>query len=189
MVGKKLRQGMAALIVAFSSSVLAATDFKVMADYKTDFASINTFRIDSVSIVRDSGETVSQANLDGLREVVREQLLKEGLKENDDAPDVLVKISAGLVVGMHNRETQDMPWFEGGSWHILPRDEKETDPVTPPATDHYGQGTLQIDIRGADDRVIWRAYIQDVVQLPVSRSSIARSLEQVFTHYPPPPQK
>lgn len=181
------RQSMA-LVAMMAAAAAQATDFRVMADHATDYDSIITFRIDRVSIIRNSGE-VSQANLDSLREIVRGYLLREGLRESKEAADVLVTVTAGVEVGMQNRELQGMPYYEGSQWHILPREEKETDPVPPPLTERYGEGSLQIDIRGEDDRVIWRATLRDVVNLPVSRDDLARALDQVFAHYPPPPKQ
>lgn len=166
-----------------------AADFRVLADHTTDFANISTFRIERVSIVRTDGDAVEPANLEGLRSVVREYLLREGLRESEDAADVLVTVTGGVQVGLQNRELQGMPYFEGDRWHILPREEKETDPVTPPQQEKYGQGSLQIDMRGADNKVIWRAYVHEVVNLPFSRDDVTRALDPVFAHYPPPPLK
>ena len=67
----------------------------------------------------------------------------------------------------------------------MPRDEKETEPVTAPITERFGEGSLQIDIRGKDNRVIWRANMRDVVNVPVSHDDLVRALDQVFAHYPP----
>lgn len=180
---------MAAMLAGLVAATGHAADFRVLADHNTDFANISTFRIERVSIVRSGGEAVEQASLDGLRGVVREYLLREGLRESEEAADVLVTVTAGLQVGMQNRELQGMPYYEGDRWHILPREEKETDPVTPPKPEKYGQGSLQIDIRGADNKVVWRAYVHDVVNLPVSRDDLTRALDPVFAHYPPPPLK
>lgn len=181
------------LTAAMMAGLVAATghaaDFRVLADHDTDFANISTFRIERVSIVRSGGDVVDTASLDGLRGVVREYLLREGLRESEESADVLVTVTGGLQIGMQNRELQGMPYYEGDRWHILPRDEKETDPVTPPTSERYGQGSLQIDIRGADNKVIWRAYVKEVVNLPVSRDDVTRALDPVFAHYPPPPLK
>mgnify|MGYP006143857671 CR=1 FL=1 len=180
---------MAAVLAGVLAQGAQAAEFRVLADHNTDFANISTFRIERVSIVRSAGETVDASSLDGLRAVVREYLLREGLRESDEAADVLVTVTGGLQVGMQNRELQGMPYFEGDRWHILPREEAETDPVTSPAAERYGQGSLQIDIRAGDDRVIWRAHVRDVVNLPVSRDDLTRALDPVFAHYPPPPPK
>lgn len=181
------RQSMA-LVAMMACAATQASDFRVMADHAAAYDSIISFRIDRVSIIRNNGN-VSQADLDGLREIVRGYLLREGLRESKDAADVLVTVTTGVEVGMQNRELQGMPYYEGNQWHILPRDEKETDPVTAPTTERYGEGSLQIDIRGEDNRVIWRATMRDVVNLPLSRDDLARALDQVFAHYPPPPKQ
>ncbi len=182
-----IRQSMA-LVAMMACAATQASDFRIMADHAVDYDSILSFRIDRVSIIRNQGE-VSQANLDGLREIVRGYLLREGLRESKDAADILVTVTAGVEAGLQNRDLQGMPYYEGNQWHILPREEKETDPVTSPTTGTVGEGSLQIDIRGEDNRVIWRATLRDVVNMPPSRDDLARALDQVFAHYPPPPKQ
>lgn len=181
------RRIMAALVVLMASATGQADDFRVLADHSVDYPNISTFRIERVSIIRNHGD-VSQASLDSLREVVRDYLLHEGLRESKAAADILVTVTAGVEVGLENREAQGIPYLEGNQWIILPREEKETDPVTPPRSARYGEGSLQIEIRDKGNRVIWRADIRDVVNLPLSRHDLARALDQVFSYYPPAPK-
>lgn len=173
------------LMLACWAGTVGADDFKVMANHEVDFASIISFRIDNVT----SSGGVSQANLDGLREVVKGYLLREGLRESKEVADVAVMVTSGVDVGMQNRELQGMPYYEGNQWHVLPRDEKESDPITAPMSERVGSGSLQIEMRNKDKQVIWRAIMRDVVNLPVSRDDLTRALDQVFAHYPPPPKR
>ena len=178
------RQIMLVLATMMACATAQASGFRVEADPATDFNNITTYRIDRISIIRSGGD-VSAANLDSVRETVSDYLQREGLRESKEAPDVRVTITAGVEVGLQNRELQGMPYYEGNEWHILPRDEKETDPVTAPITERFGEGSLQIDIRNKDNRVVWRANMRDVVNVPVSHDDLVRALDQVFAHCPP----
>jgi hypothetical protein len=173
------------LMMVCWASQAGADDFKVMANHEADYASIISFRIDKVT----SSGGVSQANLDSLREMVKGYLLREGLRESKEVADVLVTVTTGVDVGMQNRELQGMPYYEGNQWHVLPRDEKETDPITAPMTERVGEGSLQIEMRNKNKQVIWQAIMRDVVNLPLSRDDLTRALDQVFAHYPPSPKR
>jgi len=181
------------LTAAMMAGLVAATghaaDFRVLADHNTDFANISTFRIERVSIVRSGGDVVDTASLDGLRGVVREYLLREGLRESEESADVLVTVTGGLQIGMQNRELQGMPYYEGDRWHILPRDEKETDPVTPPNVGKIWPGQPADRHPRCGQQGDLARYVKEVVNLPVSRDDVTRALDPVFAHYPPPPLK
>lgn len=181
------RQIMAGALVVLASGALHAEEYKILADRSVSFDAIKTFRIDRVTITRTSGAKVKQANLDKLRAVIKEQLLEEGLTEVNEVPDVIVTVTAGVDASMVTRETQAMPYFDG-EWRVLPPEEKPTDPTGTPSEEKYGQATLQIDLRkSADKKVVWRALIEDVVQLPVSKEVVAKVLGKAFEQYPPPP--
>lgn len=182
------RQIMAGALVVLASGALHAEEYKVLADRAVNFDTIKTFRVDRVTITRTSGAKVKQANIDGLRAITRAQLLKEGLQESNEAPDVMVTVTAGVDASLHTRETQGMPYFDGNQWQILPQEEQETDPTGKPKEVKYGQGTLQIDLRKRDgNKVVWRALIEDVVQLPVSKELVTKVVSNAFEQYPPPP--
>lgn len=170
-----------------ATGLARATEYHVLADPDVNFADVDRFRIGQVTISRSGGATVPPASVEGLREVVRNALLNEDLLEDKDRPDVTVEIRAGLEVPLESRDTQDMPYFDGATWQVLPREESESDPVPPAAPARFGQGTLRIDLRRVrDGRIIWRGTVEDAVQVPVSRQQATRAVELLMTHYPPP---
>lgn len=173
----------AALLLA--SSVSSATEFHVLADPDADFAGIGRFRVGKVTGVRDGGQAVPQATLDGLKGVVRSALIREGMKEDKDNPDIVVEVSAGIEVPLEARDTQDLPYFDGTRWQVLPREEADTAPVPAPKPARFGEGTLRIDLRRVrDGHVIWRGTIDDAVQIPLSLQQAARAVNLLITYYP-----
>lgn len=181
-----LKQVSFAALAMLLSGMVQAADYKILADQKADFSRFKTFRIDNVSITRVNGAKVKKANMDRLRAAVKEELIREGLTESPEAPDLVVIVKAGMNVVMHSQETQGMPYFNG-SWQILPQEQPV--PSGEPNEEKYGQASLQIDLRqAAGNAVVWRAVLEDVVRLPVSKETVSNSLKKVFEQYPPPIQ-
>lgn len=177
--------GLALVLVA---GAVQATDYKVLADRKVDFNLFKTYKIDKVTITRSSGAKVKKANIDSLRAAVVRQLEKEGLTEakDQDKPDVLVSVLAGVDAGLKPAEMQGEPYFDG-TWRILPKvTPAEGTELAEPAT--YNQATLRIDIRNASNKqIVWRALASDVVRLPVPEQKVNEVLDKAFEQYPPPP--
>ncbi|HET8730903.1 MAG TPA: DUF4136 domain-containing protein [Moraxellaceae bacterium] len=168
-----------------ASAVSSATEFHVLADPGADFSGIRRFRIDKVVVTQDGGAAVPPATVEGLKGVVRSALIREGMKEDKDHPDIVVELSAGIEVPLEVRDTQDLPYFDGTKWQILPREEADTAPVPPPQPARFGDGTLRIDLRRVrDGHIIWRGTVDDAVQIPLSVQQAARAVDLLITYYP-----
>lgn len=167
--------------LAGCATVSVATDY----DHAVDFTSYHTFQIVGGHLMRDGvadeGNTLVK---DRIEAALRAALQAKGLQETADGAQVDVGYYAGArsrteVEGMraYGPGTGFGPFWTGGWWDPTYNDWWART---------YNEGTLIIDLVDAHTkRLIWRAYAQAEVEVPVSDQKIHQAVDRAFQGYPP----
>ena len=172
-------------VTAGCATVSVSTDY----DHGFDFARVRTFQLDGGHLmhngVADDGNTLVK---DRITAALRAALQAKGLQETSQNPDLIV----GYYGGARSRtEIEGMPaygpgpgfgpFWAGGWWDPMYNDWW---------TRTYNEGTLIIDLVDAHTkRLVWRAYAEAEIEVPVSEQKIREAVDKAFRGFPPGKQR
>ncbi len=163
------------------ATVSVATDY----DHHVDFSSYHTFQLVGGHLIHegiaDDNNTLVK---DRIESALRAALQAKGLQESPGN----AQIDVGFYAGARSRtEVEGMPpygpgagfgpFWTGGWWDPTFNDWW---------TRTYSEGTLIIDLVDTHTkRLIWRAYAQAEIQVPVSDQKIREAVDKAFQNFPP----
>jgi hypothetical protein len=168
----------------FSATALAQSDSQnINFDDKTDFSKIKTFRVREGMATTEKPEINNTLFLKNLGIAIREELLKKGLKETADKPDILVDYRVDgtefSVVREGQPETRvpDVPGIRGG---MVIRG-------MGPQPVRYSEGMLAIDVTLRESNLlVWQGIYRDQES---KGSKLAQKLpadaKKLLSKYPP----
>jgi hypothetical protein len=163
------------------ATISVATDF----DRRVNFSQYQTFQIVGGHLMHNGiPDDTNTLVKNRIVAALRANLQAKGLHEVTSDPDLYV----GYYGGARTRtEVEGMgaygpfpgygPFWVGGWWYPTYSDWW---------TQTYHEGTLIIDLVDARSRqLVWRAYAQARIDVPVSEQKIRDAVDKVFAHYPP----
>lgn len=168
-------------VLAGCATVSVATDY----DHTFDFSRVHTFEIDGGHLVHngvaDDGNTLVK---DRIAAALRAALQAKGLQETSENPDLVVGYYGGArsqteIEGMaaYGPGAGYGPFWSGGWWGPSANDWW---------TRTYNEGTLIIDLVDAHTKkLVWRAYAQAEIEVPVSDQKIREAVDKAFRGFPP----
>ena len=174
-----LRWLLAAVIVApFALPVSAGSDISFAAG--TDFRSLRTFAIREGSVTSDKLEINNRLFRQRLESTIRAALLKKGLKEKPDKPDVWVTYSV-RDKDVRGVERSGPTRSRGGP--PVPDVSLQGPPGNPVL---YTEGVLVIDITSASNSLLWRGTLEDrVTTSPRLSKQLSEDAGKLLAKYPP----
>lgn len=169
----------AVLLAGGCATVSVATDY----DHTADFSRYHTFQIVGGHLVHegvaDDNNTLVKDRIAG---ALRSGLQAKGLQEASADPDLDVGYFGGArsrteVEGMPSYGPGVGPYWSGGWWGPTYNDWW---------TRSYNEGTLIIDLIDAHTkRLVWRAYAQAEIQVPLSDQKIRDAVNKALQSFPP----
>jgi len=169
----------AVLLAAACATVHVSTDY----DQTVDFSGYHSFQLVGGHLlnegVPDDGNTLVK---DRIEAALRASLRSKGLEEATGGAD----LNVGYFAGARTRtEIENMPgygpgfgpFWTGGWWD--------------PAYNNwwtvtYNEGTLVIDLVDTrTKRLVWRAYAQAAIHVPVTQEKIQKAVTEAFRSFPP----
>ncbi|MEO6078451.1 MAG: DUF4136 domain-containing protein [Steroidobacteraceae bacterium] len=174
-----LRWLLAAVIFApLAPPVSAASDISFAAG--TDFRSLRTFAIREGGIVSDKLEISNRLFRQRLHASIRAALLKKGLRETPDKPDVWVTYS---VTDKDVRAVARMGQTRIRGGRGAPDVVLQGPPATPVL---YTEGVLVIDISNASNSLLWRGTLEDrAASAPQLSKQLSEDASKLLAKYPP----
>ena len=179
------RTGLASLCGAMFLTACATVSVSTDYDRAVDFSRYHTFRIAGGHLVHEGvSDDANTLVKDRIATALRGALQAKGLQENPGQADLEV----GYFGGARSRtEVERMPaygpgpgfgpFWTGGWWDPTYNDWWART---------YNEGTLIIDLVDTQTkRLIWRAYAQTEVQVPISDQKIADAVNKAFQNFPP----
>jgi len=167
--------------LAGCATVSVATDY----DHAADFSSYHTFRIGGGHLVHEGvADDANTLVKERIENALRAALQGKGLHEAAENADLQV----GYYGGARTRtEVEGMPaygpgpgfgpFWMGGWWDPSYNDWWART---------YNEGTLIIDLVDArTKRLVWRAYAQAEIQIPVSDQKVREAVDKAFQNFPP----
>jgi len=169
----------AALLAAACATVQVAIDY----DRTADFARYHTFQIVGGHLVQEGVADDSNTLVkDRIESALRATLQSKGLQEGGAGADLDVGCFAGArtrteIEAMPGYGPGFGPFWTGGWWDPAFNDWW---------TRTYNEGTLVIDLVDAHTkRLVWRAYAQAEIHVPVSEEKIREAVGKAFRSFPP----
>jgi hypothetical protein len=175
-----LRVLAAVVIVTASGLPVARAESDISFAAGTDYRSLKTFAIREGSIVSDKLEINNRLFRQRLESSIRAALLKKGLKETPDKPDVWVTYSVRDkdVRGVERLGPTRMSGGPGGPDMVI-----RAPPANPVL---YTEGVLVIDISNASNALLWRGTEQDRAKsAPLLSKQLSEDARKLLTKYPP----
>ncbi len=172
----------AALLALGCATVQVATDY----DRTVDFSQYHTFQLVGGHLVHEGVSDDSNTLVkDRIEAALRATLQSKGLQEaTKEAPGS--DLDVGYFAGARTRtEIEAMPsygpgfgpFWSGGWWDPTYNDWW---------TRTYNEGTLVIDLVDAHTRrLVWRAYAQTEIHVPVSEEKVREAVSKAFRSFPP----
>jgi hypothetical protein len=176
-------RGPAMVLVAalFAPTVGAETNISFAAG--TDFRSLKSFAIRDGAIASDKPEINNRLFRQRLEASIRAALLKKGLTESRDKPEVWVTYS---VRDKEVRAVERMAptRMGGGGRGAGAADVIIQGPVATPVI--YNEGVLVIDINNASNSLLWRGTLDDrAATAPKLSKQLSKDALKLLARYPP----
>jgi hypothetical protein len=170
-----------AVFALFARSVGAETNISFAAG--TDFRSLKSFTIRDGAIASDKPEINNRLFRQRLETSIRAALLKKGLTETRDKPDVWVTYS------VRDKEVRAVERVApsrmgGGGRGPGAADVAIQGPVATPVI--YNEGVLVIDINNASNSLLWRGTLDDrAATAPKLSKQLSEDALKLLAKYPP----
>lgn len=167
------------IVAVLAPPVRAASDISFAAG--TDFRSLRTFAIRDGRIASDKLEIDNRLFRQRLESSIRAALIKKGLKEVPDKPDLWVtySVSDKDVRAVERVAPTRIPGAGPGGADVAMRG--------PPANPVlYTEGVLVIDVSSASNSLLWRGTLGDrASSAPKLSKQLSENARKLLAKYPP----
>jgi len=179
-------RGLAALALAAlaSTPIIAGSDISFAPG--TDFSTLRTFSIREGVISSDKLEINNRLFRQRLESGIRATLLKKGLRETSDKPDVWVTYSVRDkdVRAVERRGPTRLPGGPGGRNGGGAPDIVVPAPAATPRL--YTEGVLVVDLVTGADSLLWRGTFEDrAASSPQLSRQLSEDARKLLAGYPP----